>query len=247
MTTGHVVWQGPSLLDAAPIMAIALKASENTKTGNMVQTYILRQDMHPSEAVLTGADASICGSCSLRPIQGGACYVRVDRGPAMVYKTWRSGGYPLHNDPAVLGEGRMVRLGAYGDPMAVPARIWQALVSKAEGHTGYTHQWKNKSIALEQRRSIAKLCMASVDSEAEAEQAKKAGMRYFRVRMPDGEVGHREMVCPASDEAGKRLTCKTCGVCNGTASGRESKASVVIVVHGQKARKFSTPALFPQD
>lgn len=225
-------------------MAIALKGSDNSKTGNMMQTYILRQDMHPLDAVRTGADAAVCGTCSLRPIEGGACYVRVGQGPATVYKTWRRGGYPLCDDPASLAVDRMVRLGAYGDPAAVPFRIWKALVSKAEGHTGYTHQWRNPALKPAQRRGIAKLCMASVESEAEAREARAAGMRYFRVRLPQGKVGPREMVCPASDEAGKRLTCLTCGVCDGTAEGRESRASVVIVVHGQMASKFTTPGMF---
>jgi hypothetical protein len=244
MTTGHVIWQGASLLDAAPIMAIALKASANVKTGNMVQTYILRQDMHPAEAVASGADVSVCGECAWRPSRGGACYVLVDRGPAVVYKKWRRGGYPLHEDPSVLGEGRMVRLGSYGDPMAVPARVWQALVSKAAGHTGYTHQWQNRDLPLEQWQGVTELCMASVDSDAEATLAQTLGLRYFRVRTPKAGAGVREMVCPASEEAGKRLTCIACGACNGTADGRSNRASVVITVHGRKARKFAAPRLF---
>lgn len=244
MTTGHVSWQGPSLLDASPIMAVAISASSNVKTGNMVQTYILRQDMHPSEAVQSGSDFAICGSCSFRPYLGGACYVKIGFGPAMVYKTWRRGAYKLSEDPSEIGAGRLVRLGTYGDPMAVPVRIWKALVSKAEGHTGYTHQWQNLDIDQHQRQGIAELCMASVDSEAEANLARLAGMRYFRVRMPEAPLGERERVCPASAEAGERLTCSTCGVCDGTAPGREGKASVVIAVHGLQAKKFATQTLF---
>ena len=244
MTTGHVIWQGPSLLTGDPILAIAIHKSENTKTGNMVQTYILRQDMHPLDATRTGADSAVCGSCNLRPIAGGSCYVRVGQGPAVVWKAWRRGSYPLCDDPAPLGAGRMVRLGAYGDPMAVPARIWQTLVSKAEGHTGYTHQWRSPGVEPVQRQAIAELCMASVETEAQAREAQAAGMRYFRIRLPQAAVQPREMVCPASDEAGKRLACSTCGACNGTADGRGNRASVVIVVHGQQSVKFATPTLF---
>ena len=40
--TGYVIYKGPSLLDGAPIVVIAVIGSGNTKTGDMVQTYILR-------------------------------------------------------------------------------------------------------------------------------------------------------------------------------------------------------------
>lgn len=70
--TGFVIYEGPSVLDGAPIVAIAVTASDNRKTGNMVQTYILRRDVHPSEALRTGDDASIRGDCKHRPALGGA-------------------------------------------------------------------------------------------------------------------------------------------------------------------------------
>src|SRR4249920_2581675 len=112
------------MLDGAPIVAIALTASTNRKTGNMVQTYILRDDIAPLAALKTGDDASICGNCKHRPILGGACYVFVGQGPTVVYKTLARGGYPQAADIAALGAGRMVRLGTYGDPAAVPVAVW---------------------------------------------------------------------------------------------------------------------------
>ena len=59
--TGYVIYRGPSLLDGAPIVAIATMQTSNRKTGNMVQTWILREDVSPVEASKAGADASVCG------------------------------------------------------------------------------------------------------------------------------------------------------------------------------------------
>ena len=89
--TGFVIYEGQSLLDGAPIVAIALTGSSNPKTGDMVQTYILRQDVRPAEALRTGQDASICGDCKHRPLLGGACYVVVAQGPTVVWKGYKAG------------------------------------------------------------------------------------------------------------------------------------------------------------
>jgi len=37
--------------------------SRNIKTGPMLQTIIIRSDLHPTEALKTGQDEAICGSC----------------------------------------------------------------------------------------------------------------------------------------------------------------------------------------
>ena len=59
------LWRGPSRIDGAPIVVLmsGLQKSDNGKTGNMVQTYILRADMEPTEALARGLDVSICGDC----------------------------------------------------------------------------------------------------------------------------------------------------------------------------------------
>ena len=88
----YLLYDGPSRLDRAPIIVLATgidTPSKNQKTGPMVQTYILRKDISPSEAVRSGADYSICGNCIHR---GGhdrkrSCYVEVHKGPTSV---WRS-------------------------------------------------------------------------------------------------------------------------------------------------------------
>lgn len=239
---GFIVYQGPSLIDGSPIVAIALTHSSNRKTGDMVQTYILRADVAPLVAVKTGEDAGVCGDCKHRPANGGACYVNIGHGPRSVFAAFERGNYPAASDVAALGAGRMVRLGTYGDPAAVPVSVWLDLVSLATGRTGYTHQWA----ALEARYDgqsgyqcamLRNLVLASVDSPAEQAEAQRMGWRTFRIRTAEQPVMAREMVCPASDEAGKRLTCNDCGACDGAQRGAH-KASVVIIAHGMKARRF---------
>jgi hypothetical protein len=62
MLQNFVFYRGPSMLDGAPIIAI-VTGSTNKKTGDMVQTWIMRADIDPVAASRTGSDASICGSC----------------------------------------------------------------------------------------------------------------------------------------------------------------------------------------
>lgn len=236
--SGFILYRGPSVIDGAPIVAIAIVSSANAKTGNMVQTYIMRDDVNPVEALATGQDHAICGDCKHRPILGGACYVNVGQGPNSVYKAFKRGNYVEDLQAAATAcIGRMVRLGTYGDPMAVPFNVWLPLIAHADGWTGYTHQWLNPDIDETQRTAISTLCMASADTGAEGEIARSIGLRTFRVRRPEEPVAPGEFVCPASAEAGKRKTCIECGACDGSTRGA-SKASPVIVAHGSKAGRF---------
>jgi hypothetical protein len=96
--SGVVLYDGPSKIDGAPIVAIACRiteASGNGKTGAMVQTFIMRRDIAPHEALKTGDDSSVCGDCPLRPIHKGAtrCYVRVYQAPLSVWNAYHRGRY----------------------------------------------------------------------------------------------------------------------------------------------------------
>ena len=176
---GAVIYRGPSLLDGKPIVAIVTglaSNSANQKTGNMLQTWILRADVAPLDAIRTGADSSICGDCKHRPANLGTCYVWVFQAPRSVFAAFKRGIYPVATDLAGLGRGRAVRLGAYGDPAAVPAHIWTSLVSEASSHTGYTHQWLRDDAG-----AYAPLVMASADNATEREMAQSLGFRTFTV------------------------------------------------------------------
>jgi hypothetical protein len=61
------------------------------------------------------------------------------------------------------------------------------------------------------------------------------GWRTFRVRTAADALQGAEFVCPASHEAGQKVTCKQCKACGG-ADGR--KGSPVIIAHGALAKRF---------
>ena len=231
---GAVLWEGESLKDGKPLVAIATLKSANTKTGNMVQTWILRSDMNPVEARYTGEDISICGDCTHRVNQ--SCYVNVGQAPNQIYKTYKEGKYPHvdSKDMEILTRFRSVRLGAYGDPAFVPTNIWRDLLKASRGHTGYTHQWKEKFIDT----SIKKYVMASVDNLREYQQAKKEGWRTFRVRKRGEENLGTEISCLATEEGGFKSNCEFCLLCSGAKKNKKAK-DITVVVHGSRASNFA--------
>ena len=229
-----ILYHGPSELDGSPVVAIATgveKASRNSKTGAMVQVWILAADVSPISAIMTGKDAGICGYCPHRgPLGKRSCYVNVGKAPSNVWGKWNKGGYEVCRDLTGLGAGRVIRIGAYGDPAAVPNKIWKTLVSSASGWTGYTHQWRI-------RTALRSILMASVDTKAEQLTAIAKGWRTFRVT-PTLEsaspmmLKSQEISCPASEEAGKRTTCIACQLCNGSRGTSDSRRSITILAHG---------------
>lgn len=234
---GFVFYRGPSMLDGMPIVGIAVLSSDNRKTGTMVQTYILRRNIDPIRAAQKGYDRSVCGDCKHRRKLGGSCYVNLGHGPRAVFDAFQRGIYPESiADAANLCADNMVRLGSYGDPMAIPYAVWKKLLKKVSGHTGYTHQWLNADVKHYQRKGISSLCMASADTPTEAEMAQSIGLRTFRVRTPDQPIMRGEFSCPASAEAGKRMTCSRCKACDGSKDGRG--ANPTIIVHGTWSKKF---------
>lgn len=234
-TNGYTVYNGPSMIDGQPIVAILTIESSNPKTGNMAQLWIMPSTIAPHHAIKTGADVSVCGDCKHRRANGGACYVTVHQGPLSVWKAWNRGRYPAAMElleMAKIGANLDIRLGAYGDPAALPRKVIEALTMWAHGWTGYSHQWQKPEFAW-----LKAYCMASADTAEEAAKARTMGWRYFRIRTTDQALGEREFMCPASDEGGNRTDCKTCQACNGASKGAQ-KASPVIIVHGAMAKRF---------
>lgn len=235
-----VIYRGPSRIDGAPIVVVATGLagkSANAKTGAMVQTWILRADMSPTEALRTGADSSICGGCIHRPAShdgtnwtGRSCYVNVAQAPLNVWKTATRGRYreATREELTSLFQGRNVRLGSYGDPAAVPLDVWDAVLLAAGGWTGYTHQARSPRL-----RDVLRYCQVSADSCEDATAARDAGVGSFRVLRAGEEAQPWEMVCPASEEAGKVTTCSDCRACSGW-----NGANVAIRSHGIGAKLY---------
>jgi hypothetical protein len=239
---GAIAWRGPSLLgggEVALVLTGLVNPSKNDKTGPEIQGYVLGTAEGPIESVRTGRDRVICGDCPQRPSAGGACYVNVAWAPNNVYRRLRRGGYPPL-DPEWI-RGRVVRWGAYGDPVAVPLEVYERLLPLLRDWQGFTHQWRSLQPDVEMR--WANFLMASVEDEGEAVVAQLRGWRTFRIR-PDeeAELLPFERICPASEEAGYILDCLRCGQCNGRAKGA-GRPNRVIVSHGMRGARFLQPAL----
>ena len=238
----YIIYQGPSLIDGMPIVAIAQVKSGNRKTGDMVQTWILRSDIDPITASRTGADISICGDCPHKGKPNNnpkgqatdrTCYVNLLFAPNGVFKAFKRGAYELaqgHESIRAIGLLRGVRLGSYGDPMAVPSYVWESLTSGAEYVTAYTHQ----------QNTMPESIMTSADNLEQAESAWDKGQRTFRVIASlDSIVKGKETLCPASDEYADaynkpKKTCAQCKLCGGASVKGKS---VAIVAHGTSKRK----------
>ena len=234
---GIILWSGKSLLDGERIVVIATSVfgkTTNRKTGDMIQTYIIRRDIHPMFAHRMGEDISICGDCKHR--ENNTCYVNLCHGPIAIYKAFHDGRYrDFEENDLELFRDRIVRIGSYGDPVAIPFEIWDNICSVSKGYTGYTHQWRNPK--TDQR--LKNICMASVDSiigyTKEYEKAKSMGWRTFRVFADEKISVHdvklsNEFVCPASKEAGVKTDCEHCRACSGHTS--KTTKDVLINFHG---------------
>tara|TARA_R110000868_G_scaffold360017_1_gene622063 strand:+ start:1033 stop:1722 length:690 start_codon:yes stop_codon:yes gene_type:complete len=226
---GAILYQGPSLFDGKPIVVIAVWSSANRKTGDMLQTYIIRSDIDPREANKYGEDESICGQCRHRgtptfdPLkklaEGRTCYVTLGQGPLIVFDAFIAGKYPVAS-PRTVGRKRKVRIGTYGDGAAAPRYVWDELLSEAEGHTAYTHNGGDPAIY-----------MVSVDTLAEAKAAWASNHRTFRV-IPIGVAPEpEETMCPSL----KGVHCEDCLLCDGE---HPTAKSIAIPVHGSGAVHF---------
>lgn len=199
--------------------------SENVKTGNMIQIWVLVKAENPIDALRSGSDALVCGGCPLRGTLGKnrACYVNLGQAPLAVWRTYTAGRYATLERSEVANKftNRVVRFGAYGDPVFMPYDLVHDIAQVARKHTGYTHQWQNPLFD-----AYKQFFMASADSADLAVKAHAQGWRTFRVA-PEGnlQLGQREILCANTTRG---VTCEQCGLCNG-ASGAKS---IVIEAHG---------------
>ena len=232
MSNGNTIYNGPSQLTGNAIKSVITGTkteSKNVKTGDMAQMWIMVAEERPTDAAKTGADSAVCGECPHRPLLAkinnvAPCYVNLGQAPNGVYRSEYPNGVPTIKKP--------LRLGAYGEPTALPFELVRDAVNNADGHTGYTHQWRTCDPRFKT------LLMASVDSIEEQIEAQAQGWRTFRVRKNSNSdrrlASHlrktlaNEISCPASKEAGFRTQCADCRLCAGTS--RDAK-NIVINAH----------------
>ena len=247
---GVILHRGTSPWADFGYVVIAVFNSSNRKTGGMIQTYILRDGLAPVDAVQDGSDTAICGDCPMagfiaklakrdkktgrdsKRVRG--CYVNVGQGPNMVFGAFMRGRYPeyipfMHDQYFF---GRKVRWGTYGEPVLIPLSIVEHISGVSDGWAGYTHQF-----AKPEFQGYRGYFMASVHARKgpqSAEHADHLGWRWFRTSRNGEGPGPDEVLCPASEEAGKIRTCETCGkkpACSG-ALGNAKRRSIYIDTHG---------------
>lgn len=233
---GVIIYRGESKITPGRgivVVATGLSGqSQNEKTGKIIQTWILPDENHApmSDLVKYGYDTAVCGNCSQRPALGGGCYVTIGQAPQAILGAVNRYVYPQYpiEFTAKLAENRIVRLGSYGDPAAVPFELWEQFLFLSKSHRGYTHQWRTCDIRFR------KYCMASVETEREAREAQAMGYRTFRVRTSvDSTILDNEIICPASKEGNYRRTCETCRACSGTGKNDTASGhSIAIAAHG---------------
>lgn len=233
-----IFYEGPSMIDGGPIVAIMSGlngSSHNRKTGPMIQSWIIRSDISPNEAVKKKKDQSVCGSCKLRHNLGGACYVLPFEAPGTLFRAYQAGNLFRLSNLNKRQAKRLTwsfktfafRMGAYGDPGAVPFEAWQPILNELKpdpGWTGYTHQWMNSACSW-----LKPWCMASVETLDETELAQSLGWKTSRTSK-DGMPLRNETLCLNQTRA--KTECSECLLCNG-----QSK-NIIGSVHGSRKERF---------
>lgn len=230
--TSYVVYDGPSRIDGERILVLLSSVdlpSKNTKTGPMYQCSILVADMPPWDALRSGRDYSICGTCPHRPQAPGGrertCYVDL----RFISPIWHARRAPFED---AIAWGAEIRLGQYGDPWAAPIDVWRRLTRHARLWTGYTEFWREAQADSPWWRHIF---MASVSSAEEAREAHVLGWRTYRTLAPDERLELGEIMCP--HYADESLQCIKCQLCDGVAPtatlhGPDRRRSIAAPVHG---------------
>lgn len=194
-----------------------LRPSQNSKTGPMVQSYLLDPTRIKPEPKVFGAR---CETCPM--VQ--RCYVSRDK--LSVRKAVVENKYPQVQLTQALNalEGKKIRLGTYGDPSVIPLETLGEITRVTSGHTGYTHYWSSID------NGYSRYLMASVESVSLKEDANKLGYRTFRV-LPKGEpitLEDDEILCPNYSHG---VQCHDCGLCDGKRGDSDRRKSIAIPEH----------------
>lgn len=245
---GLILYEGPSRFDGDYQIAVIAtgtgRKSENAKTGRMIQVWIIPTDGGILPALANGTDRAVCGACPLRPsVTRGRrgiprCYVNQSRAPAGVSRAYHAGRYTVSTpdlESRYLAHQRL-RYGAWGDPAAAPTSLWHRLSSlPGVRWAGYTHGHLVSSSLVQDLRSLV---MLSADSASIARDYQAQGWRTFRVRGVSDPLLPGEIACPASAEAGARIQCDKCLLCDGAARMDIRRLpSIAIIDHGPGASR----------
>lgn len=201
--------------------------SSNTKTGGMVQSYIL--PLAWVEQKRMGEDDAVCGDCVHSFKKEGTCYLSKGMPKMGLISTMKRMPEATAETPKEFIDlckylnGKKIRFGSYGEPVLMGEMVVREIATHAKTWTGYTHQWRK-----EEHQWAREFFMASADSEDGAIEARGMGWRTFRVRGADDDIIKSEISCPASKEMGRITTCAECHLCKGASSKAKN---IVIIKH----------------
>lgn len=238
---GFEVYRGPSAIGGGDVVGILTLTSRNRKTGDMAQLWILPADRSPLDALRDGENHASCGDCPLQGVydpaagrmSGRVCYVNVGQAPVGVWKAFRAGRYDTYRRDlhAEILADRSIRLGAYGDPAALPDSIVEHFATVGRGWTGYSHQLFR--IDRERADRLARWLMVSCHNQAQLSEARRRGWRAFVTVAPEhaerGKVPAGAVECPAYTRG---VSCETCQLCRGTS---RPALDVYAIGHGRPA------------
>ncbi len=208
---GCVLYRGrsPFVTDGDDQYAVILTfQSDNRKTGDMAQIWLIAENESPLEARKLGLHRIVCGDCAVVKL----CYVNLAQRPRTLYAAYKRGDYPDYDSSAhdyvVAANG--VRFGAYGDPVLLPIWLVRHFVELSGGrYTGYTHQWRRPEFQI-----YRPYFMASCETLADVQLAESMGWRWYMVTTEDSVPG--AVLCPHQNTALQQLVlCNTCWACNG--------------------------------
>ena len=201
------------------------RPSENIKTGDLLQLWIICSDKDPLTSRKLGLDKHVCGSC---PLSGNGCYVLLHQAPTQVYRRYKD--KPVQPIPKQLRAS--VRLGAFGDIAFLPVALVNALTGTGK-HTSYTHQWNEPWAPDMSRHSMASIDNVSANrlgiTSRELKQiAQSKGYRTYRTLADASDVlDSDEILCPNFQTG---IQCAQCLLCNGNATG--NRKNIAVPAHG---------------
>jgi hypothetical protein len=203
--------------------------TKNSKTGNGVQIAILPWSWITTGKMAMKDDSSVCFDCPHSQRANGTCYVRKGQSNmglmskvASLHNAYIKGNLEVLDiaEAAVLEKdncrNKYVRFGQYGEPVLLGESVVSQLAQVASNWTGYTHLW-----FLTQYAWASKYFMASVETQPLRNKAESKGFRSFLATYDDTQI-ENSVTCPASKEAGRKVTCDRCGLCKGTSIGAKS-------------------------
>jgi hypothetical protein len=129
------------------------------------------------------------------------CYVNWVNGPLAVQNGVKIAYQPSRHNTLI--RAKNVRIGATGDPGAIPASVSVNLTRLARGWTGYHHSGDP---------DLDSICMVSTQDEESEQAARDEGKRQYRMVRHDEKPPKDMVECPNATHG---VQCNDCLLCCG--------------------------------